>query len=53
MSKVLVKNGQGVTRGQIVGLMGSTGYSTGSHVHYEVYRNGKVLNPRDFMLNQQ
>jgi murein DD-endopeptidase MepM/ murein hydrolase activator NlpD len=53
MSKVLVKNGTGVTRGQIIGLMGSTGYSTGSHVHYEVYRNGKVLNPREFMLNQQ
>ena len=53
MSKLLVKNGQGVTRGQVIGLMGSTGYSTGSHLHYEVYRNGKALNPREFLLNQQ
>ncbi len=53
LSKILVKNGQAVTRGQIIGLMGSTGYSTGSHIHYEVYRNGKALNPREFMLNQQ
>lgn len=53
LSKLLVKSGQAITRGQMIGLMGSTGYSTGSHLHYEVYRNGKVMNPREFMLNQQ
>ncbi len=51
MSKVLVKRGQEIARGDRIGLMGSTGYSTGSHLHYEVYRNGKSLNPMDYILN--
>ncbi|MCM2272787.1 MAG: M23 family metallopeptidase, partial [candidate division Zixibacteria bacterium] len=51
MSKVLVKRGQDISRGDLIGLMGSTGYSTGSHLHYEVYRNGKALNPMEFILN--
>ena len=51
MSKLLVKRGQEIGRGDRIGLMGSTGYSTGSHLHYEVYRNGKALNPMDYILN--
>lgn len=51
LSKVLVKKGQEVKRGDLIGLMGSTGYSTGSHLHYEVWRNGKALNPMDYILN--
>lgn len=51
LSKTLVKRGQEVSRGDLLGLMGSTGYSTGSHLHYEVWRNGKPLNPMDFILN--
>lgn len=51
MSKIHVKVGHTVTRGSGIGLMGSTGYSTGSHLHYEVWRNGKALDPREYVLN--
>lgn len=47
-----VKKGDKVTRGQAIGLMGSTGMSTGYHVHYEVVDNGKKVNPYDFILNR-
>ena len=45
MSKVLVKRGQHVKRGDIIGEVGSTGTSTGNHLHYEVIKNGKKINP--------
>ncbi|HOD65511.1 MAG TPA: M23 family metallopeptidase [candidate division Zixibacteria bacterium] len=51
LSDFRVKRGQRVERGDVVGLMGSTGYSTGPHLHYEVLRNGKHLDPRVFILN--
>jgi murein DD-endopeptidase MepM/ murein hydrolase activator NlpD len=40
-----VRIGQGVLKGQIIGRMGSTGHSTGTHVHFEVSRNWRTLNP--------
>ena len=46
-----VQRGQMVDRGDTIGRVGSTGYSTGPHLHYEVWRNGKVLNPHDFIIN--
>lgn len=45
MSKILVKQGQRVSRGQQIGAMGSTGRSTGTHLHYEVRVGGKPVNP--------
>ena len=52
MSKIDVVRGQQVERGDVIGRMGSTGRSTGSHLHYEVWCNGNVLNPLDYILNE-
>lgn len=52
LSKILVKRGQTISRWDAIAQMGSTGYSTGPHLHYEVWRHGKVLNPRDYILNE-
>ncbi len=48
-SKIFVKVGQRVKRGDKVSAVGNTGRSTGPHVHYEVRRNGVPLNPRKFL----
>lgn len=45
MSRISVRSGQRVRRGQIIGYVGSTGLSTGPHLHYELYRNGRAINP--------
>jgi murein DD-endopeptidase MepM/ murein hydrolase activator NlpD len=45
MSRIAVRGGQSVRRGQVIGYVGSTGLSTGAHLHYEMYRNGKTVNP--------
>ncbi len=49
MSAILVSAGQHITRGQQIGRMGSTGRSTGSHLHYEVRIDGRAVNPIPFM----
>lgn len=45
MSRKAVSRGQRVERGQIIGYVGSTGLSTGPHLHYEMYRGGRSINP--------
>ncbi|MEM1078733.1 MAG: DUF5930 domain-containing protein [Pseudomonadota bacterium] len=49
MSKLRVKEGQRVSRGERIGDMGSTGRSTGVHLHYEVHQSGKPVNPMSFI----
>ena len=44
-----VKVGQKVKRGDLVGYVGSTGNSTGPHVHYEIWQKGKTINPKHFL----
>ncbi|WP_242096809.1 MULTISPECIES: M23 family metallopeptidase [unclassified Sphingomonas] len=51
LSKIIVENGAHVARGQLIGLMGSTGRSTGPHLHYEVRIDGKAVNPAPFLTS--
>ncbi len=45
MSRMAVSAGSSVRRGQVIGYVGSTGLSTGPHLHYEMYRGGRPINP--------
>jgi len=47
--EILVKAGDRITKGQVIAKMGSTGRSTGPHVHFEVLRNGKKVNPWKYL----
>jgi len=48
MSAIKIRNGQKVKRGDIIGLVGSTGKSTGPHLHYEVHFKGQIMNPQNY-----
>jgi len=51
MSKIVVKQGQKIMRGDLIGYVGNTGASTGPHLHYEVRKGGTPLNPVNFYYN--
>ncbi|RTH03511.1 hypothetical protein CSW50_04920 [Thermus scotoductus] len=49
LSRLAVRPGQRVEKGQVLGYVGSTGRSTGPHLHYSVYRYGSPLDPRPYL----
>lgn len=51
LSKIEVRTGQRIKRGDVIGLVGNTGTSTAPHLHYEVHKNGKRINPINFFYN--
>lgn len=51
LSSIAVKDGQNVSRGELIGNMGSTGRTTGPHLHYEVRLNGIPVDPMRYILN--
>ncbi len=51
LSRYQVRPGNKIKRGDVLGLVGSTGRATGSHLHYEVRVNGRLLNPLQLLLN--
>ncbi|OFY22379.1 MAG: peptidase M23 [Bacteroidetes bacterium GWF2_29_10] len=51
MSSLKVKPGQKVKRGEIIGTVGSSGLSTGPHLHYEIRKGNKAINPVNFFFN--
>lgn len=51
LSKISVRVGQRVSRGEVLGLVGSTGLSVGPHLHYEVIRNGRTVNPVSYFFH--
>jgi len=53
LSRMSVRAGQRVRRGELIGLMGSTGRSTGSHLHYEVRIDGRAVNPVPFLQSSE
>jgi len=52
-SKLMVKPGDHVKRGDVIALMGTSGHSTGYHMHYEIWQNGRVVNPMKFVKVQE
>jgi murein DD-endopeptidase MepM/ murein hydrolase activator NlpD len=51
MSKYIVKRGQKVKRGEIIGYVGNTGTSVAPHLHYEVHKEKRKINPVNFYYN--
>ena len=52
LSKILVSRGDKVKRGEVIGLVGNTGHSTGSHLHYEVLHRGLHRDPQQYVMTE-
>jgi murein DD-endopeptidase MepM/ murein hydrolase activator NlpD len=55
MSRIVMRAGSSVRQGQVIGFVGSTGLSTGPHLHYELYKDGVPINPMSvkFVMRSQ
>lgn len=53
LGSITVKKGQSIKAGDQIGLQGSTGKSTGEHLHYEVYRNGRLVDPLPYAMGTE
>ena len=52
MTNYIVSEGDYVERGQTIGYVGTTGYSTGNHLHFTIYYNGGTVNPMGYISLQ-
>ena len=49
MEKYIVEAGQSVKKGEVIGYVGSSGLSTAPHLHYEIMKDGKYVDPADYL----
>ena len=53
LSKISIKKGQTINKGELIGKVGSTGKATGPHLHYEIIKDGKKVNPSDYLYGNK
>jgi murein DD-endopeptidase MepM/ murein hydrolase activator NlpD len=53
LRKFLIKKGEEISDKQPIGIIGSSGRSTGTHLHYEIIKNGKNINPEKYIINNE